>query len=659
MSTRVNKRDLPWVALIGLSFVFGLAVSWERWGNPLVDCGREMNQPLRLSRGEILYSDVRHIYGPLSPYLNAGLYKVFDPSLDVLYANGIITALIIIALVYWLARQLMGRAPAAAATLSVMWICTFKQAGNYVLPYSYAALHGCALGLASLALIVKWLLDARPAQHPTHSESTGADERPRSLSWLFAAGAVAGATLLAKTEMGFAAVATGVIAAILVQHRRPLRALGFAAIFAAGVTVVVGSVYGVIALRVGWTTLLNDSFLFLQNLPPELVYFNKRMSGADQPWLSFAQMVSAAVRVSGLALFMACISLLVARHKFPRSNHELAVSEREVPDAGRISYPLLWALLALSLLLFLFAPTAGKLQWDKGPYLAMPVLLLSLLVWMLLRYHKQTKAGDISSSQTLVLVVTAVFALLSLARVILRVRSGGAYSSYLLPTSVVLFTFCWTQIFPTLIRDRRARPIARTLVLCLIFTWVAITAVVVAHRYRTNNTYPITTTRGTIIAIPELGIAFDEAITFINQETQPSDAIAVLPEGTSLNFFTDRPNPLREEITTPGYLNPADEQRAIKQLLDSNTRWVMVANRATPEFGKPIFVRDYCQTLMSWIEKNFEQRAVFGPDHNPDLQIGGRTFFIRAYRKREAIPLAVQQADPSYVQNGRTLNFDQ
>jgi len=48
------------------------------------------------------------------------------------------------ALVYWLARRVMGRLPSAAATLSVMWLCAFKQAGNYILPYSYSALHGCA-----------------------------------------------------------------------------------------------------------------------------------------------------------------------------------------------------------------------------------------------------------------------------------------------------------------------------------------------------------------------------------------------------------------------------------------------------------------------------------------------------------------------------------
>ena len=106
----------------------------------------------------------------------------------------------------------------------------------------------------------------------------------------------------------------------------------------------------------------------------------------------------------------------------------------------------------------------------------------------------------------------------------------------------------------------------------------------------------------------------------------------MMPEGTSLNFFTDRPNPLREEITTPGYLDREGEERAIKQLIQSDTRFVLVANRATSEFGAEAFGRDYCQTLMQWIEQNFEACAILGRDHDPNQQIGDKTFFIRAYK---------------------------
>jgi 4-amino-4-deoxy-L-arabinose transferase-like glycosyltransferase len=593
-----------------------------------------MNQPLRLAAGQMLYSDVRHIYGPLSPYINATLYRIFGPSLGVLYADGIFTALMILALVYWLSRQLMGRAAAVAATLSVTWLCAFKQAGNYVLPYSYSALHGCALGLASVALLVRFV---QKRDEETRSQISAEDARRRRLagSWLLlaAAGAMAALATLAKTEMGFAATVTGVTAVVLAGFRAPRRTLVPAAMFLVPAVGLVVVVYALIAARVGWHTLSADSFLFFHNLSPELVYFNKRVSGFDQPLQAVGLMLGATVKIASLAIIIATISLLVTRRKKPMSAGEVKLADLRA-DAGRVSYLQLWLLLALSTLLFVAIPLVGALQWDKGPYLAMPLLLAGFLLVVGYRFLKQlSKSGD-ADRRPLVLIVVAVYALASLTRVILRVRSGGAYSSYLLPASVIMFTYGWAGPFADLFRDGRARRLARNLAIGLIIVDAIATSGLLAYRYRTRNTHSVVTARGTMIAVPDVGESVDQAIDFINREIPEGNPLAVMPEGTSLNFFTGRPNPLREEITTPGFLDAQGEERAIRQLIDSNTQVVMVTNRPTPEFGASIFGRDYCRRLMQWVEENFEQVAIFGPDHDPNLQIGDKTFFIRAYKRK-------------------------
>lgn len=632
MATRIDKRDLPWVVLIAVSFIFGLAVSWERWGNPLVDCGREMNQPLRLARGEMLYSDVRHIYGPLSPYVNALLYRIFSPSLAVLYADGIFTAMVILALVYWLARRLMGRVPAAAATLSVMWLCAFKQAGNYILPYSYSALHGCALGLLSLALLVRFV-DRRREPEPG-GEGRVADPTPNRVNWsLVAAGSATGVAILAKTEMGLAALCAGVIAVSFVGYPSVRRAVVLAATFVVPAAVLVLGTYGYVGSQVGWHTLAEDSLLSLRHLPPELVYFNKRVSGFDQPLQSVTQMLGAGVRIASLAAVIATVSLLLTRRKGSVVPARVSLADLSVSDAGRASYGQIWLLLGASVLIFVLVPFAGALNWDKGPYLAMPLLLVGLMVLEFVRYRRQPSKSRLSNQKIVVLVV-AVYALASLARVILRVRSGGAYSSYLLPASVILFTYAWACPFAEMFREPKAGRLARNIAVGLILADVVLTAGLLSYRYRDKNTYALKTGRGTMLAVPDLGEAMNEAISFIKRETAEGEPVAVMPEGTSLNFFTDRPNPLREEITTPGYLDREGEERAIKQLVQSNTRLVLVTNRATSEFGPRVFGRDYCQTLMQWIEQNFEVCAILGPDHNPNQEIGDKTFFIRAYRKR-------------------------
>jgi hypothetical protein len=413
------------------------------------------------------------------------------------------------------------------------------------------------------------------------------------------------------------------------------KAMRFGLIFGLPVVILVVGVYTLIALRVGWYTLSHDSLLFFRNLPPELVYFNKRISGFDQPLQSIASIVGAAVRVGALAAVVGTISVLFTWRKGKIARSKIPLSElTSVNDAGRASYVQIWILFVFSLLLVIL-PFAGALNFEKGPYLAMPLLLLAIIGIEISKQLRQPIGLGLSAQKIIILVVT-VYALASLARVILRVRSGGAYSSYLLPASVIMFSYAWVHPFASIFRQADTRRVARSIAVSLLLLDVAITASLLSFRFRDRNTSPITTERGTIIAIPDLGKAINEAIAFINRETVPGEPVAVMPEGTSLNFFTDRPNPLREEITTPGYLNQEDEERAIRQLAKSETRFVLVANRATSEFGAEAFGRDYCRTLMSWIEQNFEPCAIFGVDQDQNQQIGDKTFFIRVYRKRVA-----------------------
>lgn len=603
-----DRRDLWWIALIAVSFVAGLAVSWERWGNPLVDCGREMNQPLRLARGELLYSEVRHIYGPLSPYLNAVLFDVFQPSLGVLYADGIVTAALIIALVYWVSRQIMGSAPSAAAALSVMWLCAFKQAGNYILPYSFSALHGCALGMVTLAMVVKFIQSGRAL-------------------WLPLAGGVAGLAVLAKTEMGIAALAVGIVGAWVAGHERWRRGVMFTTAFAAPAVALTGAVYWWAALHVGWRTLTHDSYLLFTNLPPELVYFNMRMSGFDRPLDSLFQMASALVKLGLLAALIAAVTLIISK----RPGRE-RVARLATADAGRVSVIHLWSIAAVSVAAFLAVTFGTGMELDRGPYLAMPILLVAQLSVGVVQFFRNGR----SDRRTAVLILIAVYALANLARVMLRVRSGGAYSSYLMPASVILFTYAATYSFGGLFRDARVGRLARDIVLGLLLVWLLATAIVFGVRYRRDNNYPISTTRGRLIAVPEMGKAFTAAIEFLERETAPGEPVAVIPEGTSLNFFTDRPQPLRDDILMPGMLDREGEERAIRRLIDSNTRFVLLANRPTPEFGAAVIGRDYYTKLMGWIDENFEPCAVFAEKPDAGLEVGSKTFFIRAYKKRVA-----------------------
>ncbi len=301
------------------AFLCGLAASWQRWGGPLIDCGREMNQPLRLASGEQLYSDVRHIYGPLSPYLHAALYRLFGPTLGVLYADGILSAAAILALVYGLSRRIMLPIASATATLSVMWLCAFKPAGNYFLPYSFNALHGTVLGLLALTMLAAAI------------ESDPDPDSPAATHFAVA-GVVTGLSLLAKTELGLGAIAAGIVASVLSGRGHRSRQAKHLLIFLAGAVAVVAGGYGVVIAHVGVAPLAGDSWLLWYNVPPGLKHYNEWVSGLDHPVRSVTRMTIALAKVAALAAILAAISQLVARRQGRSRCRARRFGDREARD---------------------------------------------------------------------------------------------------------------------------------------------------------------------------------------------------------------------------------------------------------------------------------------------------------------------------------------
>ena len=244
-----------------------------------------------------------------------------------LYADGIVTAALVLGLVFWLARRILSPAAAAAATLNVMALCVFKPAGNYILPYSYNSLHGAALGLITLTIVT--LAVGRAHRSIEVSDRSGASipnaargrlpeharvGRDIQLSFLVA-GLTAGLAILAKTEMGAAALAAGLTAAVLVAPGDGRRATALITTFLGTAALLTVSVYAVVIGQVGWRTLATDSWLLLYNMPPEIAYFNGQVSGLAHPLRSLGRMLIALAKVGILAMLAAAISTGVAVYR--------------------------------------------------------------------------------------------------------------------------------------------------------------------------------------------------------------------------------------------------------------------------------------------------------------------------------------------------------
>src|ERR1700724_2928583 len=139
------------VALAGAT-VFFVATSWRKWPDPLIDFGQQLYIAWQLSNGSVLYRDVGCLFGPLSEYFNAAIFRLFGPGLITLAIANIVIFIGIATALYLLFRRSWGAIAAWLSTLIVISVFGFSQfvdAGNYdyAAPYTNQTTHGMLICL--------------------------------------------------------------------------------------------------------------------------------------------------------------------------------------------------------------------------------------------------------------------------------------------------------------------------------------------------------------------------------------------------------------------------------------------------------------------------------------------------------------------------------
>jgi Dolichyl-phosphate-mannose-protein mannosyltransferase len=588
---------------IFIAFSAMLIISWRRWMGPIVDSGRELDLPFRLLRGELLYRDVHYLYPPFSPYLNALLYRLFSVHLDVLQASGLVCAALVVIFCYSIARRLLPPFGSIVAVFAVIVWSVFKPSGNLVFPYAFAALHGMVIALAVLLITLRY-----------------AEKRRRRE--LLAAGVLIGLAAITKQEFALAGAATAA-AAVVYLDRTDMRRLIFNLLsVAAPIAAIALPVYGFLLYHVGWQTLVKDSHLFYTHLPKSLVFYNSHRSGLDNPLSSLTQMLGGAAVGLLIASVIITLSLIRARRE----------SKDDFSDPTRRM--LRWAagaMLLFCLIIVVISAALGN-KWDGSPLRALPFLLIGVIAVEWVR-------GRESKNETgLYLFIVSVYSLAVLARVAMRVPSGGAFGSFFLPTSLIVIVYLLNRSFPDLVArwadSRIVGDYVRRFGLGLIVTLIAITFIVFTVRFRHNFRYGVETERGTFYTRPAIGETMNQAIAFVQSHTSPDEAVAVAPEGADLAFFSGRRTIFRYPIMHPDFMDEREEKSAIERLQREGVRYILIVNRPMREFGAEAFGDDYNQVLGRWIEENYRTVKVCGQNADPSQQIGAPDFFIKILQSK-------------------------
>jgi 4-amino-4-deoxy-L-arabinose transferase-like glycosyltransferase len=592
---QTSIRNPP--SAIASVFAAMLAVSWRRWISPVTDSGREMDLPLRLMNGDLLYRDVHYLYPPFSPYFNSSLYRIFGAHLDVLQAGGAVCAVLVVWMCYRIARRLMTPSESALAVIAVIVVCVFKPAGNLIWPYSFAALHSMVFALGALLLALRY----------------AENERRREL---VAAGVLIGLAAITKQEFALAA-GCAVVSAVVWLRRADFKKLATdLALAVATASLVALPVYAALLVFIGWKIIVEDCHLFYTHLPASLISYNAQRAGLDFPLISFAQMIGAAAVAVAMLSAAALLGGVLRR-----------------PYQARRARQAKWMWIALdgALLVALAIRLIAGEEWDGSPMRALPFLSLGMIMvgW---RRREQEGGGA--------LFIIAVYSLASLSRVALRVPSGGAFGGFFLPTSLILFCHLFLRTAPEVIggwtQDHSTARRARLAGAGMLIALLLMTAVVYATRYRLTFNYELKTPRGDLFVRRPIGKAFREALDFIAERTTPDDAIAVLPEGSDLAFLGGRRMALRLQIFLPGFLDEQGERAEIARLQASRARYAIIVNRPMHEFGADVFGHDYFVTMGRWIDEQYQLVKVCGESLDEEGLVGDQDFFVKIFELRNS-----------------------
>ncbi len=118
---------LLFAALTGVLWI----VSRGKWSDALIDSGREWIVPDALAKGALLYRDVVYWFGPLTPYLQAGVFRLAGSGFPALVLAGAATTAACLFLLAAASRRVTGRREALLwAALAVPALFFMPNAGR-------------------------------------------------------------------------------------------------------------------------------------------------------------------------------------------------------------------------------------------------------------------------------------------------------------------------------------------------------------------------------------------------------------------------------------------------------------------------------------------------------------------------------------------------
>jgi 4-amino-4-deoxy-L-arabinose transferase-like glycosyltransferase len=607
----------PWLAVLLPALAGGASLffSWQRWINPFVDSGREMDVPWRLLQGERLYRDVTYYYGPLGPWLNAAALWLFGHRWVVLQAVCLAVSTVVLALLYRLIREAGSRQAAiAATTLAAAFCMGAPHGGAFIFPYASSG----PLALAG-ALLALWIA-SRPEPR-----------RPLQLALAAAGLAVA---LASRIEMGGAAAAALVIAGGRSRPRRETLRWTLGVVAAA--SLVAGVQYGWALRGMSWQAICHDGPLtHLSGLPPEWRNLYLNIAGLDRPLRYGGAAALSLLLDAALLGLLGWFALPGTGASEKTAGESAAVSPGDEAARAETAAPgvppqrrrYLFTLAMLALLgAYLASPVADPHKNLPPLTPGLPLVAAAAAAVVLLR---RWPPGGRERARFLLFGFSAALA----SRVVFDLSLGPRMGPYTaLPLPGVLATVAVLAFDGLAPRLPDPAAFRRRL--------VALLAVIVAlFFYRLDRvdrrppTLRVETAAGSLRLPAREALAVEQTLSYLAKRAQGGDTLTAFPESGFFNFVTGLRSPLRQDQIFPGVLYGKREVETARLIERAGPRFILLCYRPTPEYGPASFGTDYDVWLWHDIQRHYAFAAALGLAQPDAPAAAAGRVFIRIYER--------------------------
>jgi len=571
------------IGLVGL-VVFFLAISWRKWPDPLIDFGRELYVPWRLSQGAVLYRDVDDVYGPLSQYFNSTLFTCFGPRIMVLVTANIMVFIGILTSIYFLCRRAWGVGSALVAVavfIAVFGFSQFVGIGNYnyATPYSHETTYGLLVCLLLVTVLVHWVEDG-------------------TLGGSLLAGILFGFTLVLKPEMVLAG-GLAIFVAGLAKYRSgtPPSARALALMGCGTILPTMGFVV-YFAGFMAWKEAVGAACRAWLNATITTRHTGNILQlsflGVDQPWNHFWEQALATLLACLLIALIAAVAWQVER---------IAPGWLQFLSVGLLAGGLSW--LAIY----------GITWLETGRCL--PGLVLIYLVTCLVSLFGG-KSPDKDRRVQLTRLLTAALATALLARMILntRIYHYGYYQAAL--AAIMVPAVLIGELPHRLGLGRKGASVIAIGTLALLAPGVVILCGK-SQKILSLKTFPVGTDGDQFYAFsPQIEPtgAIVNAVSHALREKSPDQTLLVVPEGLMINYLARLPSPVAPFFYFSSATADGREDQIVKDLEGRPPDWVVIISRDLREYGIQRYGEqpDEGQQILRWIGENYETAASIGGD---------------------------------------------